>query len=232
MTGHPDDQAYATWRADPFVNLHNLQINGAVTGGPFTVGHYASLYVNLQVIAGQADVFIDHYADAGATELVDRYHWTPTDTTALRVMVPITTQYVKTIVESLGGAPATVTFVVLPTNVGSQGIDYPVTQNSIITGNVNYLANADTSYQLPFIQGGPAMVFFDPGDASGKLDFLLHVQNPDDTIGNRIYHKSGIVTAFNDTVVLPDRPVSMRVHNTDAAAAHTAFASLIAGGAT
>jgi hypothetical protein len=89
-------------------------------------------------------------------------------------------------------------------------------------------ASGTSDQVLPWVTGGLVSVCLTPGDTTGKLNFFLAGFNDAGAFSFRVAEWKGITVAVAQLAQAADTITGIHVVNTDAAAAHTYDAQLVA----
>lgn len=234
MPGFPDYQAYAVWRSSNLLNAyHQVLSQGDNLSGVQSMSQWRSAQVRVRgdsATTGNALVTLSWYDDTNKSHNLGSDDWPVNLATALDVLVPAKGPYCELNIHVVSAATFTAATQLVGTNIGSDKISYPNSENFINETGVTVAAGTNSDDVLPFVYGGLASVNFVPSDTAGKLTFIIGRYNGDGTFDDQVHNYGQPTAPVNDLIVLPDAICGIHVINTDGAAPHTFGARLCAGG--
>lgn len=229
-TGFPDEQGFATWRADNLLPSSAPALPaGANVFGPFLTSNFAGVLLRVVPSAGAGQVRVRWWLDAAATIPAGTDIWSVNASCGLAARIPARGFYADLTVTVAAPGPMTATVTLIPDNNVAPVVTYPVTGSDITSGLITYAASATVFYVLPFVQPGLASVMAQPVDTTAKLDFAVVSFNPDGTLSQYLARLGTPAAPVVDLVGLTADICGLQVINTDAAATHQARLTLVPG---
>lgn len=221
------------WRGSLLQDNVSLPLagNGNASLGPWDVTSFQSVYLQVSVATGNGANIRLYQNDAQGNNLAYK-QWDVTAWTSLQVVVPLLGDQILLFIRNLNAGPVRLTVTVAPTNTGSGRISYPTAQNICATpGFVTFPPNNIQWFQLPWIQPGPATVYFNPDGAASVFTCNVNTVDATNTDALQLFgiFKPGGAPTFQQ-LIIPDTPIQLKVQNTDAVNTYHCSALLIPGG--
>ena len=222
MADYPDWQNFPTAQSDNLFPAANQVLPPGTYKTPVTPAvNWSSVTVLAHPVQGAGQVTIAHYADPAAAQPVGSDTWPVNSTTGLVVQTPLRARYVQvTLTVTSAGNMTAMTWAALA-SAAADRISFPVGRQTATDLGRALAANGAATYTLGQICAGPALFYFKPADAAGKLTVTIREV---DELGNLV----GPVADFGaptslvqQTIVIPDKIMRVTVTNTDAAGPHT-----------
>lgn len=228
--GHPDGQDYATWQAVVIENSVVTAAPGANPLGIMTLVNFASLYVSLTPNADGVTAIVTYYQDALGADPILVYTLQPNSHSALAVVIPNFGPYAQVTIENAQLVSETISVSVVPVNMPVTEPTYVVAGNMFATGFQTLALSASATWFLPLIAPGPCFWWFQPNDATGKLNLAVTIGPDVAMAGDLVLEKFGPTAELEGVMYLSDQPYTWTVSNTDATAAHSYRLAVIAPG--
>ena len=226
--GHPDWQTIVQSQTlNLFAALQPTYGTGNTDTPVIPTGNYGSIQCLCQATGAGMQLSVHTYTDAaGVNEFA-------VDTLLLRQggvvqpRFPIRGPFIRLrIFNNSGGSAAALTWAQL-VSTATPTMTFPITSAIAGENSRNLAASGTLTYALVVMKPGLANFHFKPADATGKLNVSVFTTDEFSNPVLDIATFTGLVAEVNTQLVLPARPVSMQVINTDGAAAHTYSISLI-----
>jgi len=231
-SGHPDWQAYSTWRE----TLIDYALHGVASGqqlilGPYNASNWQSVMVTCDpvTLSGPGTITVTSLTapSGGATIGALTFPMVPT-AGLLRTVVPLLGPSFQVVlaapVASTGfSAYVSATGVNLPGH-GSSGL---IDSNVASMVGVSLAAGANNTVYLPYIAAGPASISGRVPNSTGVgMRLIVYLVNADGTLGDEVYRYDGWTPSHDAVVVLPNQPVALQVVNATGALVNDVHASL------
>jgi hypothetical protein len=225
--GFPDYQSYAQWRGNTFLDGQVTVPTTGLVEGPYLVNNYASVSITYVPQTGAVFLAAQFYQDEACTINTGSVGLDATSLSGIDVVIPCYGNYLRFNFVNTTGSAITVDITVLPTNTPVPKPVFNGIQSYIITGLVTSAPSNVDVYAPGVVCPGPAMLWFQPIDATGKLSVFIEgavnsVESNKDIWGNG--GPTGIIT---QALILPDIPITVSVTNTDGTTLHQYRLSLI-----
>lgn len=230
--GTPDDQAYTNAAGGALILGVYSAPPGPSTAFSGPVGSYNGLLIYGFPVTSGVVITPTFYADSGFTQFTGQWSAKLGSIATTQLIGPVLGNYVKIVVENPGGSTVNVEFDATPVNVAVPALAYLTDQNYLSKGVTSVGVSSSVEYFLPFVQPGPAWLWFEPQDNAGKLNIVLGVDSGFTAWGGVGWRQTGPVAAVSEYLTLPDLPVTVTITNTDAASAHSFRLALVPGGGT
>jgi hypothetical protein len=218
MTGHPDDQSYASWRGDI------IAANSAFSLSLATPFHANAIVTNwqsltLEVITAQlsgATVTVTYFSDPTFAIITGQLQWQISNTCDLQCIVPVLGNVMALDISTSGVAAGNLSVMCLPANNAVSATRYWQPKNTAHNTAHSIAPLGTFTDDLPHVSEGPGYLYFRDRQNSGKLTMGLFAVNPDNTLGNRLYFDDTPARPFNTTFIGARHPIAIQIANVDA----------------
>lgn len=232
MTGHPDDQSYASWRgpllgsatAAHIDSTHPITVQGYVT-------NFASIFLflsNINPVGLQVQVVF--FVDATQAQLCGSTAWTIRQGGGLSCYTPALGNFVVITLSTNDATGGTILYTFAPSNTPCSSARYNSSGALVEQFNQSIAANTTSNFSLQTVAEGPASVYFNDLAASTHLSFGVITVSDSGVRTGRILFVAAPATVFNGVLYVPRGPIAVQVVNNDGAAAHSFDASLVVDG--
>lgn len=230
--GTPDDQAYTNTAGSPFLNTAFPVPLAGTSMGPFACGSFNAAAIAAVALASGITVTFNYYADEALTEFTLSYSVKLGSVAKVRALAPAPGNWLDIQFTNGGAAAATVSISVTPVNVSVAALTYVPDQNYLSEPVTSVPASGSLQFFLPQVQPGPAWLWWQPQDTSGKLTVDLAADSGFPSWGGHDFLLAGATAEADKYLMLPDLPMQVQVTNTDASSSHSFRLTLVPGGGT
>lgn len=221
MAGHPDDQAYASWRgpilgaatAAHIDSTHSITVKGYVT-------NFSGIQATLFNTGAFSGIFMvaTFYTDATLAQFTGQKQWQLSKAQDIDCIMPSKGNYVVITLSTSDAVGGNVSYAFTPTNLAAPATRYNGVQ-SVVTGNAVSIPASTVVTSFPgFLAEGPGYWFLNDHNGSGKIQggpCLIDVNgNPGTFLGFKI----ATVQAQSGSLIAPDFAIGMFIQNTDTVA--------------
>ena len=222
MTDYPDWQAFPNAQSDNLFSAYNLTLApGTHSTAVLPALSWSSIMIAASASAGAAQIQLNHYADAAATQQIDSDNWPFNVNTALRVRSPLRGKYVRLDIIVTSAVNMVGEFWANFLSASSERISFPVGQQNLSDFSRVLAASGKATYDIGEIVGGNAFFYIKPYDATGKLSVAMFVVDELGNSGQLICDFGNPTAILRQQLSIPDKIVRVEVDNTDGAATHT-----------
>jgi hypothetical protein len=227
-TGHPDWQTIvATQTGNLFPSLQP-NLPAGITSTPFfATGSYGSVQALIVASTGQGQLTMETSVDGTPGAVFAQDTLLLRDGNVVQPRFPVRGPFMRLRINNTSvGVQTFLTWAQL-CSTATPTMTFPITSAIAGENNRALAASAALTYNLIVMKPGLANIMLNPHDQLAKLDLVVFTT---DEAGNPVLdvaHFPPQAGPINQQLVLPARPVSMTVTNTDAGAPHTYDVSLI-----
>jgi hypothetical protein len=223
VTGHPDDQAYASWRGPDFAAAGGFPLSNA---NPFTTQGFITNFASLALFCnisspGGVQVSVNFYTDDTMAISVGGFSWAVPFGVLLHVIVPGLGNFVKVTITTTDLPVHNANIAVYPTNTPVAVAAYQGAGDYVQGFNVSVPASATVTALLPYVAGGAGYVFLADRNSTGHLTGRVVTVKADGTSQARLVDWNTLASFQSQEFAAPEQSIRVEVDNTDGAAAHT-----------
>lgn len=219
--GHPDWQDFAITQGGNLFGAASQNLPAGITDTPvFATGNFGSIQVLCVASTGFGQLSMISSADKAGVQQFAIDTLLLRDAGVVQPRFPVRGPFVKLRINNTAGVAGTFLTWAQLQSTATPTLTFPVT--SAITDDVNHslAASASIRYDLVVMKPGLANLMLNPRDGTAHLALDVIATDETGTQTFFIGRYAAQATPINTQIVLPARPVSVIVTNTDGAAAH------------
>jgi hypothetical protein len=222
VTGHPDDQAYASWRGPDFAASSGFPLSN---GNPFQTQGFITNFASFAIFCaptnpGGATVVVNFYTDDTLTIPVGGFSWAVPNGTLLHNVIPGLGNFVVIHITTTDAAANTMQIAVYPTNTPVGAPSYSGPANYVQGFNVNVAASSTVTALLPYVAAGKGYIFLADRLSTAHLTGRIVTVRADGTSQARLVDWNTLTPFQSQEFVAPGQALRVEVDNTDGAASH------------
>lgn len=228
--GYPDFQSSVSWKGTSLAASSTSYPVGNTDLATVNLTNYASLNLNMVAASGNSLVTLTWWLDSALTQRVDTQTFPLLSGDVATLIFPAIAPYVDVSIGVTGAVPQVLTWAATPTNTGADQVSYA--RPPVTAGEVGHTLTVSTNktYGVNRIAPGQAYFFFNPYDATGKLQLDIQCLNENGTSALWLVKQPAPTVAVSGIITLPAMHVQATVTNNDGAASHSYDFTLVADG--